>query len=86
MSKKNNQDQLMAKIKEMESLKRDAVPQKIEEDVVVSFDTWYHQKKDKIPKRHMKEIIIADFKARGLGIEATVEQFDKALALYGIKL
>jgi len=83
---KKNQDDITSKIKEMENLKRDANPPKIEQDEVVSFDLWYHQRKEKIPKRHMKEIIVADFKARGLGTEATMQQFDKALSLYGIKL
>ena len=85
MAKIEKQD-LKSKIKEMESLKREENAVATEPDVVMSFDTWYHQKKDKIPKRHMKEIILADFKARGLESEATQEEFDKALRLYGIKL
>ena len=76
---------LKAKIKEMENMKREkAAPVKL--DVKVSFDSWYHQRKGKIPKQHLKEIIAADFKSRGLKGEATMEEFDKALKLYGIKL
>lgn len=75
---------LKAKIKEMESKQRESIPVKL--DKKVSFDSWYHQRKHKIPKQHMKEILAADFKSRGLGKEATMEEYDKALKLYGIKL
>lgn len=85
MAKKNKKElDLKAKIKEMESKKRDVVVAK--PDKKVSFDSWYHQRKNKIPKQHMKEILIADFTSRGLGAEATMEEYDKALKLYGIKL
>jgi hypothetical protein len=79
MAKKSLEDQ----IKEMEKNKRDAAPTS---SLPVSFDSWFHQRSDKIAKCHYKEIIMADFKARGISEEATVEEFDKALALYGVKL
>lgn len=82
--KKSKQSALKAKIKEMESKKREITPIKI--DKKVSFDSWYHQRKSKIPKHHMKEILIADFSSRGLGTEATMEEYDKALKLYGVEL
>lgn len=75
---------LKAKIKEMENSKRKAVP--VVADKKVSFDSWHHLRSSKIPKQHLKEIIAADFKSRGLGKEATMEEFDKALKLYGVKL
>ena len=81
MAKKKD---LKAKIKEMEEAKRVEVPAKV--DKKVSFDSWYHQRSKKIPKQHRKEIMAADFKSRGLGKEATMEEFDKALKLYGVKL
>ena len=75
---------LKAKIKEMEESKRIEVP--VKADKKVSFDSWFHQRSKQIPKQHLKEIIAADFKSRGLGNEATIEEFDKALKLYGVKL
>lgn len=76
---------LKAKIKEMEDKKREGqvvVPV----SVLVSFDSWYHQRSGLIHAMHKKEIILADFKARGLELEAKMEDFDNALKLYGVKL
>jgi len=84
-AKKKSTKELKAKIKEMEAKQRESIPAPAPEKKV-SFDSWYHQRKTKIPKQHMKEIIMADFKSRGLDKEATMEEFDKALKLYGIKL
>jgi len=52
----------------------------------VTFDTWFFIRSKAIPKRHAKEIIIVDFKARGLKNEETMEIFDEALNKYGVKL
>jgi hypothetical protein len=82
--KSSSKADLKAQIKEMESKKRVAAPEK--KDKKVSFDSWYHQRKQKIAKCHMKEIIWADFKARGMKDKQTMEEFDKALKLYGVKL
>lgn len=82
MSKKN----LKQEIKEMELKKREESAPKLQLDKVVSFDSWYHQRKDKIAKCHLKEIIMADFQARGLSKSHTIEEFDKALEQYGVKL
>jgi len=84
MSKKQK-DELRAKIKQMESSKREPIVAK-EEEGLIPFESWWHQRREAIPKHHAKEVISADFKARGLGNEATLEQFDKALSLYGIRL
>jgi hypothetical protein len=78
----NDMDDLRSKIKQMEREQRGPLA----EEKTVSFDSWFFQRKDKIPKHHMKEVIFADFTARGLDKEATVEQYDKALRLYGIKI
>lgn len=74
---------LKDKIKKMESEQR---APSINKDKVIPFDSWFYHRKDSIPRHHMKEVIMADFKARGLGKEATVEQYDKALRMYGIKI
>ena len=52
----------------------------------ISFDSWWVLVKDKIPKRHMKEIIFADFKGRKLSDMETKETYDAALKLYGINI
>lgn len=75
---------LKAAIKEMENKKREAIP--VQKEKLVSFDSWYHQRSHQIPRQHRKEVIQADFKSRGLGKKATMEEFDKALKLYGVKL
>lgn len=77
---------LKTKIKEMEAKKREDTLVPLEPEVEVTFDSWFHQRKHMIPKNHLKEIIIADFKARGLGLSGTMAAYDKALGLYGVKL
>ena len=78
----NDVEDLKNKIKQMERDQRKPMPKQ----KTVSFDSWFFQRKEAIPKHHMKEVIWADFRARGLDKEATVEQYDKALRLYGIKI
>lgn len=76
---------LMAKIKEMEQKNR--APGKAKDvEPLVHFESWFHQRKQRIPDMHKKEILLADFTARGMGLEATMGEFDKALRLYGVKI
>jgi len=75
---------LAAAIKMMEDSKRTAVP--AQQKGAISYNSWYHRHKHLIPAQHLKEIIWADFKARGMKEESTIEEFNKALALYGVKL
>lgn len=75
---------LAAKIKKMEDDMRKSVP--VKKDKVISFNSWYHLRKDDIPKQHLKEIIWADMVARGVKELSTAEEFDRALRLYGVKL
>lgn len=82
--KKKAKIDIKAEIKKMEDSKRVEAP--VVADQPVSFDSWYHQRSPKIPKQHLKEIIRADFTSRGLGKESTMEKYDKALKLYGVKL
>lgn len=77
---------LKEEIKAMEAKKREESAPKAAVEKKVSFDSWYHQRKHMIKKCHMKEVIWADFVARGLTKEHTVAEFDKALELYGVKL
>ena len=83
MAKKKS---LKDEIKEMEKKKRQESTPEIPAEKKVSFDSWYHQRKGKIAKCHVKEIIFADMTSRGLKEEATMGEYDKALELYGVKL
>lgn len=87
MGKKN----LMTQIKEMEDAARKSVACTVEEKKEgtpskVEFDTWFYLRSEHIPGHHMKEVVLADFKARKLTKLETPETFDKALESYGIKL
>lgn len=75
-------------IKEMETKVRETIVDKIVEikQDLVSFDAWWHMRAHNIPLAHIKEIVLADFKSRGLSLNETIERFDDALAKYGIKL
>ncbi len=52
----------------------------------VAFNVWFAMREKKIPARHLREIILADFKGQGVSGNETIAAFDKALARYGIKL
>jgi hypothetical protein len=52
----------------------------------VDFDGWYASRGPRIPRHHHKEILRADFAARGLGQCESLEDFDAALSKYGVKL
>jgi len=77
---------LKEQIKAMEDKKRAEAAPKEKAPRKVSFDSWYHLRKMKIPQHHMKEIIWAYFKSRGLSTKETIEKFDKELKRYGIAL
>lgn len=79
---------LAQQIKEMEQAKRKKEAPKVEPvgPQKVSFNDWYARRKGQIPSHHRKEVILADFKARKLQEFETMEKFDAALKLYGIKL
>jgi hypothetical protein len=52
----------------------------------LDFDAWYAMRGHRIPKHHHKEILKADFEARGLNQCESLEDFDSALNQYGVKL
>jgi hypothetical protein len=76
-------EDIKTQIKEMEDQKRQTTQKT---DKVVTFDQWYHLRKESIPACHLKEILLVDFASRGLKTSATVAEFDKALKLYGVEL
>lgn len=89
MAKKRD---LLNEIKEMEdrsrleALRSGGEVQAPTSEELVEFDSWYATRSNRIPNHHMKEILAADFKGRGLSMQETMEKFDKALCHYGIKL
>lgn len=51
----------------------------------VSFEAWWAVTAKKLPAHHHKEVVMADFKARGLSTNETMTAYNKALQLYGVK-
>ena len=70
-------------IKAMEKKNRKVVAKPAE---LVSFDSWFHIRKEKIPAHHIKEIIWSYFKSVGLSKKELVATYDNMLIKYGIKL
>jgi hypothetical protein len=67
------------------------VASKVVEEVVqqpqkVDFIVWWALNEKKIPSHHHKEIIKADFKARGLSDMESMEDFSEALKKYGLDI
>lgn len=87
-----DQEQLMKDIKAMEKKAREEAMKNVmpsqaaTEQQEILFDAWYAIRASRIPGRHMKEILRADFNGRGLGNKETMEKFDLALEKYGVKL
>ena len=61
-------------------------PAPVVQQPLISFDSWWAMSKKNMPAQHHKEVVLADFRARGLRMNETVGAFNKALALYGVKL
>ena len=52
----------------------------------VHFDAWWAMTEKKIPPQHHKEIVMADFRARGLSHMESIQSYNEALKRYGVKL
>jgi hypothetical protein len=80
--------QLAREIKVMENKKRQEALAKspVAMEQKMHFDAWYALRNSSIPGQHMKEILRADFKARGLSDQETAARYDAALVKYGVKL
>jgi hypothetical protein len=91
MSKKND---LKKQIKEMEDKARAEVLAKqasletvSQEPQKVSFDQWWISINSRVSlKPYMKEILLADFKARGVSKSETLEKYDETLRTFGISV
>lgn len=71
-------------IEEIKEYKKEEIIPKVE---LISFDAWWMGFTRKVKIRpSYKEIIIADFKARGLSMNATQAEYDSAIEMFGIKL
>lgn len=91
---KKTDPELKRKIKEIEAKQREEAMASAEITIVppagqdaekISFDQWWMLLNGKMKLRpHMKEVIWADMKARGLTKMESAEAFDKALKLFGI--
>ena len=78
-------------IKQMEKKAREEMLKNVKslpesEQHTITFNEWYAVREPMIPTRHKKEILQADFIGRGLKNKATMFDFDRALARYGVKL
>jgi hypothetical protein len=50
----------------------------------LDFDAWWALNEKKIPKQHTKDVIWADFKARGLSSQETMQTYNLAIREYGL--
>lgn len=68
--------------------REDAQPavQEAPQPMKVDFDAWWAMNEKKIPLQHRKEIILAEFSARGLSMKETMQSYHDALKKYGVKL
>jgi hypothetical protein len=75
---------LKRQIREMEAAKRDAQAAPVPEKSL-SFDEWWILLQKRTPLRpHLKEIIWADFNARGLKKQELATKYDEGLKLFGL--
>jgi len=79
---------LLKKIKEEEMAKKKL---KEKQEVIVNapldFEIWWKSIAETLKlKPHMKEIVWADFKSRGLKRYATLEAFNSAMRLFGYEV
>jgi hypothetical protein len=89
---KNNDMDLKRRIKDMEDKDREANPiaaastvLEVKEANTVSFDQWWMMVAHKVKMRpHLKEILWADFNARGLSRNETEQKYDDTLRIFGV--
>lgn len=84
---------MLAKMKKMEAAKREKAMKSSSVTIIngskdsgIDFDTWWMDINRRVKmKPWMKEVVKADFKGRGLTLKETMEKYDDALRLFGIK-
>ena len=76
---------LKRKIKEMETAQREQSQPLTKADDLLSFDQWWVMLGKRMTlKPSLKEIMWADFKARGLKKEELAAKYDEGLKLFGL--
>lgn len=87
MSNKNKQKVDMKSIKEYEKAQRSAARVEDSRIETVNFDQWWANRSSAIKlASHMKEIMRADFKGRGLENLNTMEKWDWAAKQFGLNI
>lgn len=76
----------MAKNKSKKTEQAKAEPENLTPLIKLDFNVWFAMREKQIPSQHLREILWADFKARGLTAKETLQTYDEALATYGVKL
>jgi hypothetical protein len=66
--------------------KKELKNQLVAQQPKVDFDAWWAITNKKLPPQHRKEIVMVDFKARGLSLKESISTYNKALEQYGVKL
>jgi hypothetical protein len=82
MSKKNRKNQAVEDAQPMV----EEAPAMEQQEELLEFDAWWASRGPMIPAHHHKEILKADFAAQGLKAKASMEDYDKALKRYGVKI
>ena len=87
MSNKNKQAPDMKSIKEYEKAQRSTLKVETEAPKKIGFDQWWADKglSAKLAP-HMKEIVYADFRGRGLTAIHALEAWDTAAKQFGLML
>ena len=76
---------LKQQIKQMEDAKREQSQAPSNSEEVVSFDQWWVMLCRRMVLRpSLKEVMWADFKARGIGKEEPMSKYDEGLKLFGL--
>ena len=65
---------------------KEDLKQGVAQEPKVPFDAWWARIEPKIAVHHRKEIIVADFKARGLTLSESIKSYDACLEKYGLKV
>lgn len=87
MSNKNKQKVDMKSIKEYEKAQRSTLKVEDSKVEVVNFDHWWASRSSTVKLApHMKEIVHADFKGRGLEQLNTMEKWDWAARQFGLNI
>lgn len=90
LDKKEKEAEIKKAVKAEQNKKREEALKKLSPErpkqKEMTFDGWYSIRQSQIPQHHRKEVLKADFKARGCGVKQTLGDWDKLLLEYGVKL